>query len=238
MFKHLIEDTIGFRKDVIATGKYRWVTKRLSTHGQKTLLDIGSGFGENLAVYKEHGWNVVGIEFNQYASQRSRELFGVPVLNEPIETAKLPREQFDLITMWGVLEHLTDPIAVLTSILKHLTPGGSLVFMVPQFDSLTTSFLRDHPDLADRHLDGDKHITVYTRKGVEFLARKMNLAVVDIVTRGLDFTTILGYTQNESKTRLFKLIQKELPTLQRAIEEAGFGDGLWAILRKPKNFDV
>lgn len=233
MFQHLIEDTIAFRKNVIATGKYQWVTKRLPSHGNKTLLDIGSGLGENLAVYKEHGWDVVGIEFNEYASKRSRELFGVSVLNEPIEKAKLPRQYFDLISMWGVLEHLTNPIDVLGSILQHLAPGGSLVFMTPQFDCLTTSFLKEHPELANRHLDGDKHITVFTRKGVEFLARKMNLEIVDIVTRGLDLTTILEYVENEKETRLFKLIQKELPTLQKAIEEAGFGDGLWAILRKP-----
>lgn len=232
MFKHLIEDTITFRREVIAAGKYQWVSKRLPSQGDKTLLDIGSGFGENLAVYKDHGWDVVGIEFNPYASQRSRELFGVTVLNDPIEKAELPRKQFSLITMWGVLEHLTRPVEVLTSVLKHLAPGGSLAMMTPQFDSLTTSFLKDYPHLADRHLDGDKHVTVFTRKGMEFLAKQMNLEVVDIATKGLDFSTILECLPQEKETCLYRFIRKEISILQKAVEKSGYGDGLWTVLRK------
>ena len=235
MFKNLIEDTLSFRKDVIAYGKFKWVTRRLTNPNAKSLLDIGSGLGENLAVYKDHGWEVAGIEFNEYAAQKSRELFGVTVFNTPIEKAKLPRDQFDVITMWGVLEHLTEPVKVLNEILKHLIPGGVLVFMVPQFNCLLSSYLRDYPEDADRLLDGDKHITVFTKEGIEYLARTVGLGVIDIVSRGLDLTSLLEYLEDEKETRLYQLIKKELPTLQRGIEEVGFGDGLWAMLVKPQS---
>lgn len=232
MFQNLIENTLEFRKGVIAEGKYRWVTKRLKNPKAKTLLDIGSGLGENLAVYKEHGWEVVGIEFNEYAARKSRELYGVTVFNEPIERARLPRNQFDLITLWGVLEHLSQPIPVLTEVIKHLAPDGSLLVMVPNFDSLLGSYLKDYPRDADRLLDGDKHLVLYTRKGIEYLAHKMSLSIVDITTRGLDIATVLDYVSSESETRLYRLLKKELSKIQRGIEEVGLGDHLWVMLAR------
>lgn len=232
MFKNLIEDTLTFRKEVIAYGKFKWVTKRLPDKNSKSLLDIGSGLGENLAIYKDNGWEVAGIEFNEYAAQKSRELFGVTVFNTPIEQAKLPRDLFDVITLWGVLEHLTEPVKVSKEILKHLSPNGVFVFMVPQFNCLLSSYLQDNPQDADRLLDGDKHITVFTKEGIEYFADSLDLRVVDMVSRGLDFTSILDYLDDEKETRLYKLVKKELPALQRGIEEAGFGDGLWAMLAK------
>lgn len=230
MFKNLIEGTIDFRKNVIANGKFKWVTKRLRNPKANSVLDIGSGFGENLAVYKDNGWEVAGIEFNEYASKKSEEIFGIPVLNTPIEQANLPRERYDVISMWGVLEHLTQPVEVLRQVLKHLAPDGALVFMVPQFDCLLASYLQDHPEDADRLLDGDKHIVVFTKPGIEYLAKKLNMKVVEIASRGLDLSSILEYVADEKETRLYQLIKKELPKIQRGIEEVGFGDGLWAML--------
>lgn len=232
MFRNLIENSVEFRKNVIAEGKFKWVTKRLKNKKASSLLDIGSGLGENLAVYKEHGWDVVGIEFNEYAAARSREMFGVTVLNTPIEEAVLPREQFDVISLWGVLEHLTAPLTVLRQSFKHLAPDGVVVIMVPQFNCLLSSYLQDHPQDADRLLDGDKHLVLFTREGIEHIAEKLGIGIVDIATRGLDLVTILNYTEVEKETRLHRLLTKELSKVQRGIEDVGFGDHLWVMFSK------
>lgn len=232
MFRNLIENTIEFRKEVIAKGKFEWVVKRLKNKEANSLLDIGSGLGENLAVYKEHGWDVVGIEFNEYAAVKSRKMFGVTVLNTPIEEARLPREQFDVISLWGVMEHLTDPLAVLRQAFKHLAPDGVVVIMVPQFNCLLSSYLQDYPKDADRLLDGDKHLVLFTREGIEYIAKKLEIGIVDIATRGLDIVTILNYTTEEKETRLHRLLTKELSKIQRGIEDIGFGDHLWVIFSK------
>jgi len=232
MFRNLIEKTIEFRKDVIARGKFKWVRKRLKNPKASSLLDIGSGLGENLAVYKENGWDVVGIEFNEYAAEKSRKMFGVDVLNDPIEKAKLPRDKFDVITLWGVLEHLTEPVGVLEEAVKYLAPEGVVVIMVPQFNCLLSSYLQDHPEDADRLLDGDKHLVLYTREGIEYLAAKLKLKIVDVATRGLDLVTILNYTADEKQSKLHRLLTKETPQIQRAIEDAGLGDHLWVMFSK------
>lgn len=233
MYQNLIESTLQFRKEVIANGKFKWVKKRLRNPEAHSLLDIGSGLGENLAVYKENGWDVTGIEFNEYAAQRSRELFGVPVMSIPIEKAKLPRNHFDLITLWGVLEHLTEPVKLLKEAAGYLAPRGVIVIMVPQYDCLLTRYLEDYPEDADRLLDGSKHLTVFTRQGIEYLARSLRLEIVDIASRGIDIATILRYVSAEKNTRLFQLLKKQLPILQKGIEEMGFGDHLWVMLSNP-----
>lgn len=233
MYQNLIESTLAFRKGVIAEGKFKWVKKRLRNPEAHSLLDIGSGLGENLAVYKENGWEVTGIEFNEYAAQRSRELFGIPVMSDPIEKAKLARNHFDVITLWGVLEHLTEPVKMLKEMIDHLAPRGVIVIMVPQYDCLLTRYLEDYPEDADRLLDGSKHLTVFTRTGVEYLAKSLRLAIVDIASRGIDLATILRYASGEKNTRLFQLLKKQLPTIQKGIEEVGFGDHLWVMLSNP-----
>jgi len=232
MFRNLIENTIDFRKDVIAQGKFKWVTKRLKNPKASSLLDIGSGLGENLAIYKENGWDVVGIEFNEYAAEKSRKMFGVDVLNDPIEKAKLPRDKFDVITLWGVLEHLTEPVDILKEAFKYLAPDGVVVIMVPQFNCLLSSYLQDHPEDADRLLDGDKHLVLYTKEGIEYLADKLKINIVDMVTRGLDLVTLLNYTADEKQSKLHRLLTKETTAIQRAIEDSGFGDHLWIIFSK------
>ena len=232
MFKHLIEDTLDFRKDVIARGKFNWVTKRLKNPNAKSILDIGSGLGENLVFYKEHGWDTFGIEFNEYAAEKSREKFDLTVINEPIERAKLPRSTFDVITLWGVLEHLTEPVKVLRETMKYLADDGVLIFMVPNFECLLAQYLVDYPLDADRILDGDKHIVLFTRGGIDYLIKLLNLKLVDLKTSGLDLVTILGYLDDEKDSRLHKFVSKQLSNIQEGIEKVGMGDHFWVMVSK------
>ena len=45
-------------------------------------------------------------------------------------------QQFDVITMWHLLEHLSDPAAALFHAKKCLKPGGYMIIEVPNIHSL------------------------------------------------------------------------------------------------------
>ena len=100
------------------------------------LMDIGCGTGAFLDGMREYGWDVAGIEPGVQAADYAVRQLGLPVQNTTLEAAQLEPASFDLVTMWNVLEHLSDPQQALHRIREALQPGGLLVFAIPNVDSL------------------------------------------------------------------------------------------------------
>lgn len=120
---------------------YESLQRRTSLEGKK-LLEIGSGYGTNLAVFvKDCGVDGYGVEPDgegfgrSYAS--SRELFAANGLDPeriaPAVGEKLPfaDASFDVIYSSYVLEHVQDPVKVLREAVRVLKPGGTAVFELP-----------------------------------------------------------------------------------------------------------
>jgi SAM-dependent methyltransferase len=103
------------------------------------LLDIGAAGGDFLAVMKERGWDVEGIEpFRQATNPH-----GLPIhrMSFP-EDSTLPDERFDVITAWAVFEHLHDPKRAFAESVRLLKPDGRLIIEVPNFRSIRARIAR------------------------------------------------------------------------------------------------
>ena len=102
----------------------------LSNH-KGTLLDIGAGTGNFCETSKQNSWEVYGVE----PSQKAREIAAKKniFLHQSIEDFK--GQQFDVITLWHVLEHLPDLENTITAIQKLLKPNGVLIVAVPNYNS-------------------------------------------------------------------------------------------------------
>jgi 2-polyprenyl-3-methyl-5-hydroxy-6-metoxy-1,4-benzoquinol methylase len=105
------------------------VIKRAGHSGR--VLDIGCATGIFLEGMRVRGWQPDGVELSEFAANYARERFGLPVFTGTLEEALYPDKQFDLITMWDVLEHVPDPGSTLTEINRILKPGGWLVLSLP-----------------------------------------------------------------------------------------------------------
>ena len=99
------------------------------------LLDIGCATGLFLASMKERGWDVRGVELNEKAAAYARDQFGLDVRTGTFENTSFDSHQFDVVTLWDVLEHLTDPVLTLEKISKIIRPGGMLILHLPNPDS-------------------------------------------------------------------------------------------------------
>lgn len=95
------------------------------------LLDVGCACGAFLNIAREDGWAVYGTEVSSYASCYARDNHKIDVSTGELHEAGYSSDYFDVVTMWHVLEHSTDPVKVLSEIKRILRPGGVLIVAVP-----------------------------------------------------------------------------------------------------------
>ncbi len=141
----------------------------------KSLLDIGCGTGDFLEKAKINNWNITGIEPNETAKQianskTNNSVFGVEELNN------LKSNNFDVITLWHVLEHLPDlemHINLLKSLLKQ---NGTLVIAVPNFNSYDAKYYES----CWAAYDVPRHLWHFSKKSISKLFNKVNIELVEI----------------------------------------------------------
>lgn len=121
-------------------------------------LDVGCGTGDFLAMLRERGWDVTGTEWSAGAAALTTARHGFPVLVGELDTLGLAEARFDLITLWHVLEHLPDPVAVLRECYRVLAPEGLLVVATPNAGSLALRVFGRHW----YHLDAPRHLSLWT----------------------------------------------------------------------------
>jgi SAM-dependent methyltransferase len=100
------------------------------------LLDIGCAAGFLLDEARRRGWETKGVEISRFASEYARRELNLDVFTGPLEAAKLPDQEFDVVVLYFVLEHLRDPLALLQEIGRILKPGGLLSVAVPNIAGL------------------------------------------------------------------------------------------------------
>lgn len=102
-----------------------------------SVLDIGCAGGAFLKAVKDLGLTPVGVEPSAYLSDYARKTYNVDVRSGILEEQNFPQRSFDIITMWDVVEHLTNPNQVLRQIKGLLKPNGHLVINYPDYSTLT-----------------------------------------------------------------------------------------------------
>lgn len=99
------------------------------------ILDIGTAGGSFLAAAHKRGWEVSGCEPNVWLTQWSKSHYGLDVYPGTIFDMNCPKESYDVVTLWDVLEHTPDPQAVLKECYRILKPGGLLAVNYPDISS-------------------------------------------------------------------------------------------------------
>ena len=99
-----------------------------------SLLDIGCGGGGFLTAARSSGWSVEGTELSPEAAERAASVHGLAVSVGQLLPLHASR-QYDLVSMWHVLEHLIEPLEVLHSIRELLVSRGVLLIELPNWKS-------------------------------------------------------------------------------------------------------
>ncbi len=121
-------------------------------HSPRRLLDVGCHIGVMLEIAQERGWRATGIEPSEWAAARARER-GLNVINATLANAHLAPDSFDAVTMWDVVEHLTDPAGDLKYVHRALKPGGMIAIHTIDIESPLARLMGQRwPWLMEMHL--------------------------------------------------------------------------------------
>lgn len=100
------------------------------------LLDIGTNTGLFVMLAQDASWEAQGLEPNRWAVKYAKEHYKIKLINKPFENNIFPKASFNVITMWDVIEHFTNPVSEIERVFKYLKSGGIFAFSTVDPDSL------------------------------------------------------------------------------------------------------
>ena len=158
------------------------------------VLDIGCGQGLFLKQFADRGWRAVGIEVSSSAAFHARDVLGLEVLVGERATGELENNSFDIIGLWHVLEHATEPKTLLSEARRVLKKNGKLLLSVPNFSSLEARVGKQNWF----HLDVPRHITHFTEDSLYATLDATGWEVIEktYFTPEYDFFSFIQTAQN------------------------------------------
>jgi ubiquinone/menaquinone biosynthesis C-methylase UbiE len=109
----------------------RRLKKTLRHRSRGNLLDVGAGIGQFLHHARDRFTQVAGTEVSASAIRIAREKYGLELYSGEVEKLAMPPVSFDNITLFHVLEHVSDPLRLLGRCRDLLRPQGTVVIAVP-----------------------------------------------------------------------------------------------------------
>jgi 2-polyprenyl-3-methyl-5-hydroxy-6-metoxy-1,4-benzoquinol methylase len=145
------------------------------------LLDVGCALGFMLQEAKAAGWDSVGVETSEFAAHYAATHTGCPVHAGTLQKVAFPGDSFDVVTLMDVIEHVPDPLPLMTEIHRILRPGGVVFLVTPNFSSI---FVRLYGPSA-YGVWPDQHVVYFQPSTMKKLLRRAGFA--SVITGSKDF---------------------------------------------------
>jgi len=136
------------------------------------LLDVGCGSGVMLARMQSLGWQVEGVEVDPGAVEAARSR-GVPVRLGTLEQQGYPENLFDAVHSAHVIEHVHEPMRLLSECCRVLKPGGTLVNLTPNVEG----WGHRRYGAAWLNLDPPRHLTLFSTTTLKRAAEQSGFTV-------------------------------------------------------------
>lgn len=125
--------------------------------GQR-LLDVGCGNGAFLLRAQSAGWDVMGLDFDPKAIEAAKQA-GLDVCLGGMSALAQEKEQFDIVTLSHVIEHVHDPNRMLRDCFRLIKPGGYLWIETPNLNAEGHRLFGENW----RGLEPPRHLVLFTR---------------------------------------------------------------------------
>jgi len=140
------------------------------------ILDIGAGLGFFLSAISKH-WEQHAFDISEEALSIIKETLPSVYRHNDLDNLleRLGEGYFDVIMCYHVVEHLSDPKALIKLISKLLKPGGTLMLGAPNAESYVARRFK-----GNFRLLSDSHLYLPTKRGLEILLEKSKLEIISM----------------------------------------------------------
>lgn len=164
-----------YRNLLTTTNKQNYVriflTEWLKGKEKLVTCDVGCATGYLPAWLRSMGHIATGCEYTRAYRRFSEHFYGIPLTEEIREDLR-----YDLITIYHVLEHMTEPDKKLVKYRELLRPGGRMLVSTPYW--YETIEEGSGPEVTTfEHLWHKDHINVFSVKSLKRLFAKCGLVI-------------------------------------------------------------
>lgn len=194
--KGLINSLYHRIRNYMLNQKASWV-KGFAGKSTGKILDMGAGTGYFAAKMKSVGWIVDAVEPDDQARQNAKKEHNIDIIS-PDSLSTLRKGEYDVITLWHVLEHIHDLNGQLKLYHELLKPGGSLIIAVPNYTSNDAKHYKENWAAYDV----PRHLWHFSPNAMKKLLTKHRFDLTKMKTMPMDafYVSMLSEKYNGNKS--------------------------------------
>ena len=144
----------------------------LANRATGRMLDVGCGNASVVKLAQDLGWNAEGVDVDPQAIEDAR-CKGLVVHLGELDHINYHQQSFDLVLMNNVIEHVDNPLQIITEVKRILRPGGRLVVTTP--NTASWGHRRFASDWV--HLDPPRHLRLFNATNLRRLIERVGFTV-------------------------------------------------------------
>jgi len=203
--------------------KIQLVSKYVS---RGTILDYGCGTGLFLNVCRNEGWETLGVEPDNGARDIASKM-GLTVFSNKND---LPIEIFNVITLWHVLEHVTDLDDTLNFFKSRLEQNGVLIIAVPNYASFDGKYYKEFWAAYDV----PRHLYHFEIKTITRLLEKFDFKLLETLPMKFDsmYVSMLSEKYKMGKINYLNALSTGLKSNLNAKTAADYSSVIYVFKKK------
>jgi SAM-dependent methyltransferase len=222
--EHITKPKMDFVRETIDIEQGRW-------------LDVGCGIGTSIQYLESLGWDTVGLEISEDTVDAAAELLDISLtrqtLGEYLEDN--PDAEFDVVTMFGYLDLVPDPMEDLARIADHLADDGWVAIHVPKFDSVSQYVQQAFPYQPFRYLTWNV-LHAFTTESIDAAFDRSGFSLEAAWYYGLDVYELANAlslsVDGFQDSQLHTYLMDEFNEFQDVVDEHEMSDYMTAVGQK------
>jgi 2-polyprenyl-3-methyl-5-hydroxy-6-metoxy-1,4-benzoquinol methylase len=199
-----------YRENTFGLERYNYTIKRLGLKNNCKVLDLGCGFGYYVKFLTKKKINVKGIEPAVNIANFCKKKLNLNIHHTPLSLEK--DNQYNLITLFDVIEHLKDPLDYFRIINKKIKKNGFCVAYTPNIHSLAYALMGSDQNT----LLPFEHLCFFNDNSFSYLAKNTGFKIHTIENFGWDVMDYLMLKEYKDKIKYTKNL-KDMTNLIQAV---------------------